>query len=90
MVPDYRSAVQTLEPLGLHCRLLTGSTRAKERKEILKELAEGTCHAVFGTHALISRDVAYHQLGLVITDEQHRFGVHQRSALQEKGITEGQ
>ena len=86
----YRSAVQTLEPLGLHCRLLTGSTRAKERKEILKELAEGTCHAVFGTHALISRDVAYHQLGLVITDEQHRFGVHQRSALQEKGITDGQ
>ncbi len=83
----YENACSVLSPLGLKCRLLTGSTKAKERKAILKELAEGDCDAVFGTHALISRDVNYAKLGLVITDEQHRFGVKQRTALQEKGIT---
>ncbi len=81
----YESAKIILEPAGIRCRLLTGSTRPKERKEILKELKSGACHAVFGTHALISKDVEYKQLGLVITDEQHRFGVRQRSTLQEKG-----
>ena len=83
----YENACNILVPLGLHCRLLTGSTKAKERREILKELADGTCDAVFGTHALISRDVIYKRLGLVITDEQHRFGVSQRTALQDKGDT---
>ena len=81
----YESARETLETAGIRCRLLTGSTKAKERREILKELAEGGCDAVFGTHALISKDVAYQRLGLVITDEQHRFGVNQRSALGQKG-----
>ena len=81
----YDNARKTLEPLGIRCRLLTGSTRAKERKTILKELQEGQCDAVFGTHALISKDVQYGKLGLVITDEQHRFGVNQRSNLQNKG-----
>ena len=84
----YLNARQTLEPLGVRCRLLTGSTKAKERREILRELSEGSCDAVFGTHALISKDVAYGNLGLVITDEQHRFGVNQRTALQDKGATE--
>ena len=84
----YLNARQTLEPLGIRCRLLTGSTKAKERREILKELAEGSCDAVFGTHALISKDVVYGKLGLVITDEQHRFGVKQRTALQDKGASE--
>ena len=83
----YENARLLLEPTGIHCRLLTGSTRAKERKQILKELKDGSCQAVFGTHALISKDVEYHQLGLVITDEQHRFGVRQRTGLQEKGVT---
>ncbi len=83
----YENARRILEPLGLHCRLLTGSTKAKERREILKELADGTCDALFGTHALISKDVLYSKLGLVITDEQHRFGVNQRTALQDKGST---
>ena len=83
----YENACRILEPLGLHCRLLTGSTKAKERREILKELADGSCDTVFGTHALISRDVQYNRLGLVITDEQHRFGVNQRTALQDKGST---
>ena len=83
----YENACTILGPLGLHCRLLTGSTKTKERREILKELADGTCDAVFGTHALISKDVIYSRLGLVITDEQHRFGVSQRTALQDKGDT---
>ena len=81
----YHNALQILEPLGVRCRLLTGNTRAKERKAILKELENGECDAVFGTHALISKDVIYGNLGLVITDEQHRFGVNQRSSLQHKG-----
>ena len=81
----YENARQLLEPLGVSCELLTGSTRAAERRRVLKSLREGTCGAVFGTHALISEGVEYQKLGLVITDEQHRFGVRQRSSLQEKG-----
>ncbi len=81
----YENALRMLEPQGISCRLLTGSTRARERREILKALAEGSCDAVFGTHALISEGVEYRNLGLVITDEQHRFGVRQRSSLQDKG-----
>ena len=81
----YENALKILGPLGVRCRLLTGSTRAKEKREILKELKENHCDAVFGTHALISRDVEYSRLGLVVTDEQHRFGVNQRSNLQLKG-----
>ena len=83
----FLSAQKILEPAGIRCRLLTGSTRAPERRKILSELAEGRCDAVFGTHALISEDVRYLRLGLVITDEQHRFGVRQRSRLREKGET---
>jgi len=84
----YENARTILEPLGVRCRLLTGSTKARERKEILKQISEKTCDAVFGTHALISRDVEYPRLGLVVTDEQHRFGVNQRTLLQEKGKNE--
>ena len=87
-VQHYENARKVLEPLGICCRLLTGSTRARERRLILKELKEKQCDVVFGTHALISQDVAYGRLGLVITDEQHRFGVNQRSSLQMKGKTE--
>ena len=87
-IQHYQNACHILSGLGMKCRLLTGNTKAKERKEILQELAAGTCNAVFGTHALISKDVIYSKLGLVITDEQHRFGVKQRTALQDKGITE--
>ena len=81
----YDNAKKVLGPLGVRCRLLTGSTRAKDRKKILEELSSHQCDAVFGTHALISKDVEYNKLGLVITDEQHRFGVNQRSNLQLKG-----
>ncbi len=81
----FEAAEKLLVPQGISCRLLTGSTRARERREILSALGDGSCMAVFGTHALISEGVTYHRLGLVITDEQHRFGVRQRSRLQEKG-----
>ena len=81
----YENAILQLGRMGIRCRLLTGSTRAKERRQILEELRNGSCDAVFGTHALISEGVKYARLGLAITDEQHRFGVRQRSRLQEKG-----
>ena len=81
----YESARAMLEPLGIRCGLLTGSMRAREKRVARQALESGEWQAVFGTHALISEGVAYHRLGLSITDEQHRFGVRQRSALQDKG-----
>lgn len=69
-------------------RLLTGSTKAKERREIYASLEDGSCKMVIGTHALIQEKVQYKNLALVITDEQHRFGVRQRTALAEKGTAE--
>lgn len=65
--------------------LLTGSTPAAAKKKIKKQLADGSLDIVVGTHALIQKDVAFSSLGLVITDEQHRFGVEQRTALSKKG-----
>ncbi|MCZ0717164.1 ATP-dependent DNA helicase RecG [Aerococcus kribbianus] len=65
--------------------LLTGSTTAKARRQILADLADGTCQLVIGTHALIQDDVAFADLGLAVIDEQHRFGVRQRQALAAKG-----
>ena len=65
--------------------LLTGTLRAAEKRQAYKALQSGEWQAVFGTHALISEGVSYQRLGLVVTDEQHRFGVRQRSLLQEKG-----
>ncbi len=83
-----RQHFETLAPimdqLGIHCALLTGSTRAKERREILAQLQSGEITLCIGTHALLTEDVVYQHLGLVITDEQHRFGVDQRSALGQK------
>ena len=65
--------------------LLLGSTKAAERRRILQEIADGSANAVIGTHALFQNSVVYRDLALVITDEQHRFGVHQREALAQKG-----
>ncbi len=81
----YESAKAMLEPLGIRCGLLIGSMRVKDKRDAHAACAEGSWDAVFGTHALISEGVAYQKLGLVVTDEQHRFGVRQRSTLQEKG-----
>jgi len=70
---------------GIETVLLTGSLTAKERRDTLKKISESTALMIVGTHALIQPGVDYAQLGLVITDEQHRFGVNQRFQLTEKG-----
>ena len=70
---------------NLNMALLTGSTSKKEKDLIYEELKNGDIDIIVGTHALIQDDVTYHNLGLVITDEQHRFGVNQRANLQNKG-----
>ena len=64
---------------------LSSSIKGKKRRELLEQLAKGEIHLLVGTHALIQKDVGYKNLGLVITDEQHRFGVNQRRLLREKG-----
>jgi len=81
----YESAAQILEPLGVSCGLLTGSMSAKEHRQAHEAIASGAWRVAIGTHALISEKVAYENLGLVVTDEQHRFGVRQRTALSAKG-----
>jgi ATP-dependent DNA helicase RecG len=75
-----------LEPLGIEVAWLTGRHKGKARKEILEAIALGDSRVVVGTHALFQADVEYQKLGLVIIDEQHRFGVHQRMALRDKGV----
>ena len=73
------------QPFGVRVALLSGSTKTKERRVILADLANGDLDIVIGTHALIQPDVIFHKLGFVITDEQHRFGVEQRRILRDKG-----
>ena len=72
---------------NLNVVLLTGKLKAKEKKEAKALIESGKANIIIGTHALISEDVTYHNLGLVITDEQHRFGVAQRGNLKNKGLT---
>ncbi|TMW74062.1 ATP-dependent DNA helicase RecG [Alteribacter natronophilus] len=93
MVPTEILAEQHAESLqsllaseGITVRLLSGSSRVKERREILGDLASGKTDILIGTHALIQDGVDFQNLGLVITDEQHRFGVNQRRVLREKGL----
>lgn len=81
----YESLSKILAPAGINISLLTGSTPAKEKKEIKKALFDGDIDLIIGTHALIQNDVVFKHLALVITDEQHRFGVKQRAQLAEKG-----
>lgn len=92
MVPTEILAVQhfnnmnnLLKNTGLRISLLTGSTPKKEKEKILFSLAQNDIDVVIGTHSLIQEEVEYFNLGLVITDEQHRFGVNQRANLQNKG-----
>lgn len=74
-----------LEPLGLKPAWLSGKVKGRARADVLDHIASGEARVVIGTHALFQADVHFQRLGLVIVDEQHRFGVHQRLALREKG-----
>lgn len=80
-----RNFEQWYTPLSLPVHLLTGRLGAKARRQVLADIAGGEPCLVVGTHALFQEDVSYPRLGLVIVDEQHRFGVHQRLALWDKG-----
>ena len=81
----YHSLSRLLSPLGLRLGLLTGSMKEKEKKAVRAALADGAIDLVIGTHALITDSTTFQDLGLVIADEQHRFGVAQRSKLSAKG-----
>ena len=84
-----RQHLHTIAPLaeqaGITVAILTGRERGREREEILRRLADGSIDLLVGTHALFQEDVAFRGLALAIVDEQHRFGVHQRLALAQKG-----
>ncbi len=81
----YQSLSRLFAPLGVRTGLLTGSMKEKDKKAIRSSIAEGQIDFVIGTHALLSDSTTFHDLGLVITDEQHRFGVAQRARLSAKG-----
>ncbi len=82
----YRKLCEWLPQLHVSCALLTGSTPARRRRELLADLANGTLKMLVGTHALLEDPVQFARLGLVVVDEQHRFGVHQRNRLLDKGL----
>jgi ATP-dependent DNA helicase RecG len=82
----YNNLKEFLKDTDINIALLTGSTSKKDKTDIYKGLKDGSINMVIGTHALIQDEVEYNNLGLVITDEQHRFGVHQRANLQNKGV----
>lgn len=84
-VQHYESFKTVFEPLGIKPILITGGLKAKEKKEALIKVAAGISDIVIGTHAIIQSGVDFKKLGLVITDEQHRFGVRQRQTLSDKG-----
>ncbi len=85
----YRNLCVWLEPLGVQVAWLSGTRKGKAREQTLLSLAQGGARVVVGTHALFQEGVEFHDLALVIVDEQHRFGVHQRMALREKGSRDG-
>ncbi|GAB6091934.1 ATP-dependent DNA helicase RecG [Furfurilactobacillus curtus] len=80
-----KNLAEVFADMPVNIVLLTGSTKAKARKTALAHIASGEVDLIVGTHALISDDVIYHQLGLAVIDEQHRFGVNQRQTLRRKG-----
>ncbi|MCL6457813.1 MAG: ATP-dependent DNA helicase RecG, partial [Gorillibacterium sp.] len=81
-----RSLDKLFAPYGIQVTILTGSLTGRQRKDVLASLQLGMADIVIGTHALIQEDVFFRRLGLVVTDEQHRFGVNQRAILRRKGI----
>ncbi|MEG1584455.1 MAG: DEAD/DEAH box helicase, partial [Anaerovorax sp.] len=81
----YEGFLAQFKPLGISVGFLGGSLKAKEKQKVLMEIETGTLDLVIGTHAIIQPTVNFFKLGLVVTDEQHRFGVNQRAALRQKG-----
>jgi ATP-dependent DNA helicase RecG len=84
-----RNFSQWLLPLGIEIGWLTGRLKGRPREKVIEQIATGNIQLAVGTHALFQQDVIFSDLGLVVIDEQHRFGVHQRLALREKGNREG-
>jgi ATP-dependent DNA helicase RecG len=85
----YLNFEQWLNPIGVRLGYLSGKIKGKKREAVLQGMASGELQVIVGTHALFQDGVNFHKLGLVVVDEQHRFGVHQRLALREKGRHEG-
>ncbi len=85
-VQHYETIKKMMEKFSVRVALLVGSMKKKEHEQILDKLKKGEIDIIIGTHALISEEVSFKKLGLVITDEQHRFGVNQRGNLQNKGV----
>ncbi|BFM50195.1 ATP-dependent DNA helicase RecG [Marinomonas sp. THO17] len=85
----YLNFTQWFEPLGLNVAWMTGKLKGKSREAELHKIASGEAHIIIGTHALFQESVEFDRLALAIIDEQHRFGVHQRMALREKGMKHG-
>ncbi len=83
----WRSFSDWFRPLGIEPAWLSGSQRGAARRQALDAIADGSAQIVVGTHALFQEGVEFHRLALVVIDEQHRFGVHQRMALRDKGIS---
>ena len=77
---------EALAPMGVQVDLLVSKSLPRPRKEVLADLADGTCRLAVGTHSLLQTTVDYHQLGVVVIDEQHRFGVDQRAVLSGRGV----
>ena len=86
-IQHYNNLTNLFKNTNIKVELLTGKLKLSEKKKIYKRLIDNEIDILIGTHALFSEDVIYNNLGLVITDEQHRFGVNQRSSLKNKGIT---
>lgn len=85
----FQAFCQWFSPLGFQVDWLTGRTKGKTREQTLAQLANGESQLIIGTHALFQEDVTFQKLGLIIIDEQHRFGVHQRLNLKEKALSSG-
>lgn len=85
----FRNFLDWLEPIGLRVAWLAGKLTARQKREQSEDIESGGAQVVVGTHALFQESVIFHRLGLVVIDEQHRFGVHQRLALRDKGAADG-
>lgn len=84
-IQHYETLQNTFSKFNMRIALLTGSTSLVDRRQILEQVKSGTIDILIGTHALLQSTVEFHSLGLVVTDEEHRFGVHQRMLIKNKG-----